>query len=504
MFWTQTGHTGTPMKTSNLCALLFACALAVPLFGQQKTYNWVASHDETVSLDPGYYHGGPTFQASAKVPDVHVEVYAQQPVTISMISAQDWSDAAQHPEALKSLNYVCTQEHVVNATYQCTPPAGVLVVIVVRDERGTTERGSFFDLGEVISRHDRPGQDDEFAGQLGSAMAGHRMREFLSPNNVHLQYYDWACTDNCSLPDPPQPKLFDWVRADSEILRLDPANYYTSRTYRPGPQGGNMQVDIEAKYPVTIAMVDPSKWTDATEHPSTIRNVNNIDYSCVQQHTVQGRYTCHMGGFWPQVLVVRDERDGGHEDHGGDHGQAKSANAASAPQVVPVSAAGATLSNGNAGRAFTAPNDVRIQYYSWRCVQACDQPDFGWVQQIKEKYELTRILKLYVGIAADHDGAQVSIKVKSPVPMAIAVLPSAVAGQLYGKPDMFESAIASSSCQQRGVQSSTFQCKLNVADGAQSLVLMPEAGVDIPNHKKAEVEVQSVKCIDNCANLPAK
>jgi hypothetical protein len=34
-------------------------------------------------------------------------------------------------------------------------------------------------------------------------------------------------------------------------------------------------------------------------------------------------------------------------------------------------------------------------------------------------------------------------------------------------------------------------------------VLLPEAGVSIPNHKKAEVEVQSVKCIDNCANLPA-
>jgi hypothetical protein len=28
--------------------------------------------------------------------------------------------------------------------------------------------------------------------------------------------------------------------------------------------------------------------------------------------------------------------------------------------------------------------------------------------------------------------------------------------------------------------------------------------VAVPTHKKAEIEVQAVKCIDNCAALPAK
>jgi hypothetical protein len=69
---------------------------------------------------------------------------------------------------------------------------------------------------------------------------------------------------------------------------------------------------------------------------------------------------------------------------------------------------------------------------------------------------------------------------------------------------MFESAVEHSSCQQRGVQSSTFQCAFNVADGPQSLVLLPEAGATVPTHKKAEIEVQAVKCIDNCNALPAK
>lgn len=481
------------MKTVHVCALLLTCALALPSLGQQKTYNWVTSNDETVSLDPGYYHGGPTFQPTAKAPDVRVDVEAEQPVRISMVSAQDWSDAAQHPEALKNLNYICVQEHVVKATYTCTPPAGVPVVIVVRDERASDQGG----FGEIIGRHDRSGQDISRAlDRFGAAVAEHHVRAFLAPNNVHLQYYDWSCTDNCNLPDPVLPKLFNWVRADVENVRLDPENYYTSRTYHPGPQGGNMQVDIEARYPVTIAMADPSKWFQATEHPNAAMNMSNVAYSCFQQHVVKLAYTCHMGGFWPQVLIIRDEREA-HHDHD-EHAQGKSS---ANPQLIPVSAAGA-LAN-DTSHQFAAPNDVRIQYYNWSCVQSCDQPDFGWVMQVKEKYELTKVLKLYGGLVADHDGTEVSIKVKSPVPMAVAVLPASVAGQLYGKPDMFESAVAASSCQQRGVQSSTFQCKFNVADGPQSLVLLPEAGVNIPNHKKAEVELQTVKCIDNCANLPA-
>ncbi len=87
--------------------------------------------------------------------------------------------------------------------------------------------------------------------------------------------------------------------------------------------------------------------------------------------------------------------------------------------------------------------------------------------------------------------------------MAVAVLPSNIAGRLYGKPDMFESEVEKSSCQQRGVASSTFQCQFNVADGPQSLVLLPEPGANIPRKKKTEIEVQAVKCVANCNKLPS-
>jgi len=490
------------MRRTHLCALLLTCAVAVPSFGQQKTFNWVRGNDETVSLDPGYYHGGPTFQPTPKAADIHIDVDAEQPVRIAMVSAQDWSAASQRPEALQDLHYICVQEHVVKATYTCTPPPGLPVVVVVRDER-SSDRGAFF--GEVIARHDRPGHDDDRYRRdderaLEEVVASRRLREFFSPNDVRLQYYDWSCTENCNLPDPPQPKLFNWVAANSETVRLDPAKLYTSQTYTPGPQGANMKVDIDARYPVTVAMVDVNDWTQANQNPNPARNLNNIQYNCLQQHAVKMTYSCHLGGFWPQVLLIRDERQADH-DHDGDHVQGNSMiGANAAPHGIPPSA-GSALTDRDEERRLASPNEVRIQYYSWSCVLSCDQPDFGWVQQVREKYELTKVLKVYGGLTADHDGMQVSIKVKSPVPMAVAVLPSTIAGQLYGKPDMFESAVANTSCQQRGVQSSTFQCTLNMADGPQSLVLLPEAGTNIPKHKKAEVNVQSVKCVDNCANL---
>src|SRR3984893_14123119 len=210
-------------------------------------------------------------------------------------------------------------------------------------------------------------------------------------------------------------------------------------------------------------------------------------------------------GSGPKSLVIRDERNAGHDQRDSDHAQSNGTTAASATaHVIPASVAGAAVTGRDLARQFASPNDLHIQYYAWRCVESCDQPDFQWIRQVKEKYELTRILKVYGGLMPDHDGTQISIKVKSPIPMAVAILPSPSAGQVYGKPEMFESAVAHSSCQQRGVQSSTFQCAFNVADGPQSLVLLPEAGVAVPTHKKAEIEVQAVKCIDNCTALPAK
>ena len=167
-------------------------------------------------------------------------------------------------------------------------------------------------------------------------------------------------------------------------------------------------------------------------------------------------------------------------------------------QTVSTGIAAVLKSRESAGRRFVSPNDVHIQYYRWDCVENCIQPEFQWSRQIKEKYELTSFLKVYGGFTPDHDGEQVSIKIKSPVPMLVAVIPSSVANQLHGKPDMLEPALEKNSCQQRGVQQQTFQCTFNAANGPQSLIVVPENVNKVP-HKNAEVEFFASKCVANCA-----
>jgi len=80
--------------------------------------------------------------------------------------------------------------------------------------------------------------------------------------------------------------------------------------------------------------------------------------------------------------------------------------------------------------------------------------------------------------------------------MTIAVLPSKFADQIYDKPDTMSSALSNTSCKQRGVQSLTFDCHFNLTDGPQSLVIKPDTSFS--GHKKAEIELQTVRCIANC------
>jgi hypothetical protein len=137
-------------------------------------------------------------------------------------------------------------------------------------------------------------------------------------------------------------------------------------------------------------------------------------------------------------------------------------------------------------------------------VENCIQPEFQWTRQVKEKYELTSFLKVYGGFTPDHDGEQVSIKIKSPVPMVVAMLPAQTANQLYARPELLAAALEKNACQQRGVQSLQFECTFNLGDGPQSLILAPEAGAGVPHHKKAEIEMLATICVANCAMLESK
>src|SRR6266705_571092 len=221
-----------------------------------------------------------------------------------------------------------------------------------------------------------------------------------------------------SLPSFGQQRVFNWLPANDESVRLDPANYHSGRTYHPGPNGGNMHVDIKAQQPVTIFLANADAWTQALQHPENIAGLSQV---CLREHVVETTYVCELPPE-AMTLVIRDDRDTP------DHAVFAGLGAVLDPNngvVDPNNKVGRTVGIGlttvlraraSATRHFVSPNDVHIQYYRWDCVQNCIQPEYQWIEQVKEKYELTSILKVYGGFAPDHDGTQVSIKVKSPCP----------------------------------------------------------------------------------------
>jgi len=85
-------------------------------------------------------------------------------------------------------------------------------------------------------------------------------------------------------------QTYNWVRANDEAVQLDPADYHTGRVYRPGPNGGNIHVGIEAKQPVTILLAWADEWNAALQHPQTI---GNLEFRCVREHVMSTTYECH-------------------------------------------------------------------------------------------------------------------------------------------------------------------------------------------------------------------
>jgi hypothetical protein len=268
-----------------------------------------------------------------------------------------------------------------------------------------------------------------------------------------------------------QEKVFSWVRATDEAAQLDPMEYHAGRVYHPASQGGNLHFDIQSKLPVTIALAPNDEWNAALQHPGALPH---LDFICLREHVLNTTYECHLPDARPMVLLVHDERR---------------------PDRALVQGIGAVFGHGS--RQFVSPNDLQVTYYRWDCVQNCMQPEFQWSLLVKEKYELSSAPKVYSLLTPERDGQPVWIRVKAPVPMTIALLPSDVADKVYDDPSSLSSALESTSCKQRGVQSLNFSCKVNLGDGRQSLLVVPEGRGNVP-HKKAEIEMQSQQCTEHC------
>jgi hypothetical protein len=282
-----------------------------------------------------------------------------------------------------------------------------------------------------------------------------------------------------------QQKGFDWVRDNAELVRLTPGVRQRIRVYDAG-QGGYIKLDLNAQRPVTVALIQRRDWDDATQDAQAIYRTDVMDrlrYLCVQQHVVSTAYTCDLPALDDaMLLVIRDERP---------------------IERAIVSQLGEALHMPHAANALAPANEVRLQYYRWGCVENCYPPEFRGIRLAKEKFQ-PNILKTYSLPMPEHDGEQVDVKLKSSVPMLVAVVPSDIAQQLYAKPDLLESAVAGGICQQRAAQSVNFGCQLNANGAAQSLILIPEPSAGTPKRGKTEIELTSVKCSANCRAWAAK
>jgi hypothetical protein len=298
-----------------------------------------------------------------------------------------------------------------------------------------------------------------------------------------------------------QDKVFGWLPANSESVRLDPANYHTGRTYHPSSRGSSNHVGIKSQQAVTVFMATEAEWNAALQNPL---NIGQLRRYCVQENVVNTTYVCEMP-VEPMTLVIQDQRGGGTS--GGtvfagvgavlDQGETAAEHRIAAGLAAVMAAKAATP------RKFASPNDVQIQYYRWDCVENCIQPEFEWTEQVREKYQLSGFLKVYGGFTPDHDAEPVSIRIKAPVPMLVAMLPSSTANQLHARPELLEEALTKTTCQQRGVQTLVFECKFDVMDGPQSLIVVPEETAKVP-HKKAEIEMSAARCVANCEMLQSK
>src|ERR1700722_5116352 len=58
-----------------------------------------------------------------------------------------------------------------------------------------------------------------------------------------------------------------WTAADSATIPLEPASLHAGRVYTPAVGGGDMHVQIDSRYPVTVAMAWADEWNAAMRRP---------------------------------------------------------------------------------------------------------------------------------------------------------------------------------------------------------------------------------------------
>src|ERR1700674_6121498 len=151
------------MRNLSIFATLLFCALAANSYAQNPVI-WTAADSETIPLEPASLHAGRVYHPAVGGGDMHVQIDSRYPVTGAMAWADEW-DAAMRPGGPANFSFLCVQEHVTSAIYECHLPSDRPMIITFRDER-RPERPALSTIGVILG----PGA-----------------RQFISPNSLHIQ-----------------------------------------------------------------------------------------------------------------------------------------------------------------------------------------------------------------------------------------------------------------------------------------------------------------------------
>jgi hypothetical protein len=75
-----------------------------------------------------------------------------------------------------------------------------------------------------------------------AAVWGHNVKQFVSSNDLHIQYYSWDCTQNCIQPE------FQWIRLVKEKYEVSSVPKDLQPAY-PERDGQHLSVKIKAPGP---------------------------------------------------------------------------------------------------------------------------------------------------------------------------------------------------------------------------------------------------------------
>ncbi|MGE5323960.1 MAG: hypothetical protein ACM3SW_13910 [Actinomycetota bacterium] len=290
-----------------------------------------------------------------------------------------------------------------------------------------------------------------------------------------------------------QQKQYGWVPDNSNTFRMMPGAYNGIAVFNPhGWEAMHIRLDIDARDPVMIGVVPLDDWNKAVQDRELLHNLN---YACLTQGVTRLNFSCDFyASYTSRVVVVRDMRYWEHRGHRERSGDRDGDGDDDHPVVSGI---GVPLAHMAFNEYFG--NDVHVTPYHWGCTAYCNLPDppqFGWVDLRREKFQITPEMKSYGPFTPEKNNVKIRIYVKTPYPMTVAVVPSATVDDLYAHRDNAREILSKTACKEYGVQKTSFDCTLQMSDGPQQVVLLPE--VEIRKKKKAHIEISTVRCIANC------